>query len=169
MALVALGLGLELIGHIAHSRAMSSLENEGAASWYLQTTQYGKAWITRNVLLGLSFSLALLLLLTTPSGSLAFIGWTVLAVLMISAGAISRSLFFVLVIPTTMPGAFFWKNKAFEEHARESGLVDMEQVGVVRELHGKFKFDELLETIKTTTPKILFKHIKDIVVWKKIR
>ena len=68
-----------------------------------------------------------------------------------------------------MPGAFFWKNKAFEEHARESGLVDMEQVGVVRELHGKFKLDELLETIRTTSPSTLYRHIKDIVVWKKIR
>lgn len=169
MVLIALGLGLELIGHIAHSRAMGSLENEGAASWYLQTTQYGKAWITRNVLLGLSFATALLLLVTAPGGNLAFTAWWTLALLMISAGAISRSLFFVLVIPTTMPGAFFWKNKAFEEHARESGLVDMEQVGVVRELHGKFKLDELLETIRTTSPSTLYRHIKDIVVWKKIR
>jgi len=39
---------------------------------------------------------------------------------------------------------------------------------VVRELHGKFKLDELLETIRTTSPRTLFKHIKDIVVWKKI-
>jgi len=145
MTLVALGLGIELVGHIAHSRAMSSLENEGAASWYLQTTRYGKAWITRNVLLALSFAAALLMLATAPSGVMAVISWSLLAVLMISAGAISRSLFFVLVIPTTMPGAFF-----------------------VRELHGKFKLNELIETIRTTSPSTLFKHIKDIVVWKKI-
>jgi hypothetical protein len=36
----------------------------------------------------------------------------------------------VLVIPTTMPGAFFWKNKGFEEHARQIGLARMPQVGV---------------------------------------
>ena len=39
-------------------------------------------------------------------------------------------LFYVLVIPTTMPGAFFWKNKGFEEHARDIGLANMPQVGV---------------------------------------
>jgi hypothetical protein len=30
-----------------------------------------------------------------------------------------------------MPGAFFWKNKAFEQHARDIGLANMPQVGVV--------------------------------------
>ena len=44
---------------------------------------------------------------------------------------VSRALFYVLVIPTTMPGAFFWKNKAFEDHARDIGLANLPQVGVV--------------------------------------
>ena len=48
---------------------------------------------------------------------------------------VGRALFFVLVIPTTMPGAFFWKNKGFEEHARDIGLADMPQVGVVPRSH----------------------------------
>jgi hypothetical protein len=48
---------------------------------------------------------------------------------------ISRTLFYVLVIPTTMPGAFFWKNKDFEEHARDIGLANMPQVGVVAHGH----------------------------------
>ena len=43
---------------------------------------------------------------------------------------VSRALFYVLVIPTTMPGAFFWKNKGFEQHARDIGLANMPQVGV---------------------------------------
>jgi len=42
-----------------------------------------------------------------------------------------RALFYVLVIPTTMPGAFFWRNRAFEEHARETGLAKMPQTGVL--------------------------------------
>jgi hypothetical protein len=29
-----------------------------------------------------------------------------------------------------MPGAFFWKNKGFEEHARDIGLAERPQVGV---------------------------------------
>jgi hypothetical protein len=48
---------------------------------------------------------------------------------------IGRALFYILVIPTTMPGAFFWKNKGFEEHARDVGLADMPQVGVVPACH----------------------------------
>ena len=48
---------------------------------------------------------------------------------------ISRALFYVLVIPTTMPGAFFWKNKGFEQHARDIGLAHMPQVGVVPLTH----------------------------------
>jgi len=46
-----------------------------------------------------------------------------------------RALFFVLVIPTTMPGAFFWRNRGFQEHARETGLANLPQVGVVPEGH----------------------------------
>jgi hypothetical protein len=46
-----------------------------------------------------------------------------------------RALFYALVIPTTMPGAFFWRNKGFEEHARESGLARMPQVGVLPDAH----------------------------------
>ncbi len=53
----------------------------------------------------------------------------------LAALLIGRALFYVLVIPTTMPGAFFWKNKGFEEHARDIGLANMPQVGVVPHLH----------------------------------
>jgi hypothetical protein len=48
---------------------------------------------------------------------------------------VSRALFYVLVTPTTMPGAFFWKNKGFEEHARETGLAHLPQVGVIPDIH----------------------------------
>jgi hypothetical protein len=50
-----------------------------------------------------------------------------------------------------MPGAFFWKNQGFVEHARETGLADMPQLGVAYEKHHAFKLDELIDTIKTTT------------------
>jgi len=39
------------------------------------------------------------------------------------------------VIPTTMPGAFFWRNKGFEDHARATGLARMPQVGVLPDPH----------------------------------
>ena len=53
----------------------------------------------------------------------------------LAASIIGRALFYVLVIPTTMPGAFFWRNKGFEEHARETGLANMPQLGVVPDSH----------------------------------
>jgi hypothetical protein len=34
-----------------------------------------------------------------------------------------------------MPGAFFWRNKGFQEHARETGLANMPQVGVIPDTH----------------------------------
>ena len=46
-----------------------------------------------------------------------------------------RALFYAVVIPTTMPGAFFWRNRGFEEHARETGLAEMPQVGVLPDCH----------------------------------
>ena len=51
------------------------------------------------------------------------------------AALIGRALFYVLVIPTTMPGAFFWNNKSFEQHARDIGLANMPQVGVIPDAH----------------------------------
>jgi hypothetical protein len=60
----------------------------------------------------------------------------------------SRSLFFVLVIATTRPGAFFWKNEGFDDHARATDLADAPQHGVVYERQHAFKVDELLQTIR---------------------
>jgi hypothetical protein len=57
-------------------------------------------------------------------------GWAVVGAVLVTTSLVSRALFYVLVIPTTMPGAFFWKNKAFEDHARDIGLANMPQVGV---------------------------------------
>jgi hypothetical protein len=49
----------------------------------------------------------------------------------LATSVVGRALFYVLVIPTTMPASFFWKNKGFEEHARATGLARRPQVGVV--------------------------------------
>ncbi len=132
--LLVLGLAAETLGHWAHARAMSASEDEGGASYYVQSTTFGKTFLLRNYVLGASLvaSIVLLgLLLTRPGigliavAALALIGCAVLA-----TSIVSRALFYVLVIPTTMPGAFFWKNKGFEDHARAIGLAHMPQVGV---------------------------------------
>ena len=127
---IAVGLTLEAVGLLAHARALKAAHNEGAASFYEQTTTYGYPYWLRNGLLGLSLLLALAVVVL--GNALLFAPLTLAA---LTAAIIGRALFYVLVIPTTMPGAFFWRNRGFEEHARETGLAAMPQVGVVMDGH----------------------------------
>jgi DMSO reductase iron-sulfur subunit len=131
---MGLGLALEGLGLLLHARDMCAAESEGAVSHYVQKTTFGKTWLTRNVLLGASA----LGLFAGPLYLHADFGvalWAAFAVTALLVAVVGRALFYVLVIPTTMPGAFFWKNKAFEQHARDIGLAEMPQVGVVPHAH----------------------------------
>lgn len=128
--LVAAALLLEGIGLVAHVRDLRGRGEEGDASLYEQATTYGNAYWLRNGLLLLSLPLALGAGATASAVLFALLALTVLA-----AAILGRALFYVLVIPTTMPGAFFWRNKGFVEHAREVGLADMPQLGVVPDGH----------------------------------
>ena len=125
---------VEGIGHRAHARDMGRAEHEGGASYYVQTTTFGKTFLLRNALLGTNIALAgallAVMLLRDGPGNTTLLGWAVVGVIAVATSLISRALFYVLVIPTTMPGAFFWKNKGFEDHARAIGLANMPQVGV---------------------------------------
>jgi DMSO reductase iron-sulfur subunit len=135
---LTLGLAVEAVGHFAHAKAMASAEHEGGASYYVQNTTFGKTFMLRNALLGANLLLAsaLLLSLLWQGGSLfSLLGWALVGAVLVASSVISRALFYVLVIPTTMPGAFFWKNKGFEQHARDIGLANMPQVGVVPLAH----------------------------------
>jgi hypothetical protein len=133
-ALMCVGMLAEGIGHTAHAKAMSSAEHEGGASYYIQTTTFGKTFKLRNTLLGLNLGLACALLASMlvldTAGVFTLLGLAVVGATLVATSLIGRALFYVLVIPTTMPGAFFWKNKAFEDHARDIGLANMPQVGV---------------------------------------
>lgn len=133
-AVLCLGMAIEGIGHTAHSRAMGAAEHEGGASYYVQTTTFGKTYVLRNTLLGLNLLLACALLssmlVLEVVNVTTLLGLAMVGVVQIATSVMGRALFYVLVIPTTMPGAFFWKNKGFEEHARHIGLANMPQVGV---------------------------------------
>lgn len=153
------GLLIEGIGHKLHAHDMQRSENEGAASYYRQLTQYGKSYILRNVLLGVNVVLALMIAMTGIHDTISIVLAVALTFSMLVMGMFGRSLFFVLVIPTTMPGAFFWKNDGFVDHARETGLAEMQQVGVVYERHHAFKVDELVQTIKENSIKDMIKHV----------
>lgn len=158
--IIVMGLAIEGIGHILHARDMQAIENEGAASYYRQVTQYGKSYLLRNVLLGLIIILAMTIAVLGITNTLGLVLAIILLLSMLVMGLFGRSLFFVLVIPTTMPGAFFWKNEGFVDHARETGLAEMQQVGVVYERHHAFKLDELIKTIKAHSIQDMVEHIR---------
>jgi len=162
-AVIAAGLALEGVGLIIHARDMQALGNEGAASYYRQVTQYGLSYLFRNALLGFSLLLAGWLATAGASGFSAIAGLMLLTVTMLTSSAFGRSLFFVLVIPTTMPGAFFWKNSGFVEHARDTGLADKPQHGVAYERHHEFKVKELMQTIREHSLQDMIAHVKGIV------
>jgi len=128
---MALGLIIEAIGYYYHARDMKKQGAEGAAAQYDLSTRFGKTYMARNIILALN----LVALAMLANGVLGIEAWLLIALSMLVTAAIGRALFYVLVIPTTMPGAFFWKNKAFQEHARETGLAHRPQVGVVYERH----------------------------------
>jgi len=147
-SLITIGVIIEGAGLLAHAQDLQPATSEGAASFYEQTTTYGKSYWMRNILLVISLLLALGIALTGTTSAIAFV---LLALLMLDTAIIGRALFYVLVIPTTMPGAFFWRNKGFVEHAREVGLADMQQLGVAYERHHKFDVKELIDTIRNTS------------------
>jgi len=132
-ALVIGGLAFEGAGLFAHARDLKAGGGEAAASHHRQTTLFGYTYGLRNVLMAANAGFALYLGTAGPDGGTGLVLWGLLSVSVIASALIGRALFYVLVIPTTMPGAFFWKNTAFEEHARKTGLADLPQVGVVPE------------------------------------
>ncbi len=132
-AAFVLGLLVEGIGLYAHNHDLNRSENEGGAAHYIQCTTFGKTYIFRNWLLALTVVSALGLLILNISGfhsPILLLCWLALSLLNCFSAAIGRALFYILVIPTTMPGAFFWKNKGFEQHARDIGLADNPATGV---------------------------------------
>lgn len=159
-ALTAAGLMLEGVGLLVHARTVGRQQSEGAASFYEQRTTFGKSYWLRNGLLLSALLLAVGLALTGSAQPQAF---ALLALLALASAVIGRALFYVLVIPTTMPGAFFWKNQGFVEHAREVGLATMPQLGVVYQRHHRFKLGELLETLRSTSLREKIMQVKCII------
>ena len=130
-----IGLIIEGLGHISHTHYLKTRGREGAVSYYELITTFGKTYITRNILLAVNIMVATGLFFSASESLVSLSVWVLLAISIIISALVSRALFYVLVVPTTMPGAFFWKNKGFEEHARESGLANMPQVGVIADTH----------------------------------
>lgn len=158
---VLAGLVIDAVGHLFHARYLKTGEGEAQASWYEQTTTFAWPFYLSQGLLVVAIIAASLNILD-PS----VFTWVVLLLAYLGFAVIKRSLFFALVIPTTMPGAFFWKNQGFQEHAKETGLAKMPQVGVEYEVHRVFKVSELIKTIKETSLKEAQTQLKSIFIWK---
>ncbi len=134
-SVISAGLFLEIVGLYFHQRDMIRQGGEAAASHYEQLTKFGKTYAVRNAGLftGLAFAMSLSLIRLDDVTGLSV--WIAAAIVITATALTGRALFYALVVPTTMPGAFFWRNKGFEEHARETGLARMPQVGVLPDLH----------------------------------
>lgn len=156
---VAIGLLLEGVGLYFHNRDLGHSESEAAASFYEQGTTYGRSYWLRNGLLVTGIVLASSMLVMGATGVTAF---GVLSLTALFSAILGRAMFYVMVVPTTMPGAFFWKNEGFVEHARETGLADMPQLGVAYERHHAFKLGELLQTLRETSLKNKLDQLKRI-------
>lgn len=125
-----LGIVIEGLGLILQAKELNRVEHEGAASHYIQTTTFGYTYFLRNSLLCIS-AIMTMIIAAGASVIITALAASILVLSTIGSAFIGRALFYVLVIPTTMPGAFFWKNKAFEQHARDIGLDHNPNSGVV--------------------------------------
>ena len=164
--ITAAGLVIEAIGLVFHARYLKQGSGEGQAAHYEQTTTFGKTYRLRNILLGLNLVFALVIAYTGLSGLVGVLGGLLFIASLVLMAYLGRIIFYALVIPTTMPGAFFWKNKGFIEHARESGLADMQQLGVAYERHHKFDVTQLLQTIRENSLADMWAHTKNILTGK---
>lgn len=129
------GLLLEAVGLWFHARDLRRAGGEAAAAQREQVTSFGYVYRARNLLLGAGALALTALAATGAHGAGALALWAVTGAGIVGAAVLGRMLFYALVIPTTMPGAFFWRNRAFEEHARATGLAALPQVGVAQHGH----------------------------------
>ena len=134
------GLGLQGASLAAHVRYLDRRGAEAAVSRRLMLTTYGKTYAARWASwAGLTLAAIVMIVLGVVGAGLkpapALVVWGVILCLALAHEVVGRALFYVVVVPTTNPGAFFWGNKVFESHARHTGLAAMPQVGVAPEGH----------------------------------
>ncbi|RDH80761.1 MAG: aspartate carbamoyltransferase [endosymbiont of Galathealinum brachiosum] len=133
--LMFIGLMIEAVGHYFHAKHLNVKGREGAVSYYEQVTTFGKTNLLRLAMLFTNILVVASLMFVTSPSPIIMALWVLLVLSVLASSLISRAMFYVMVVPTTMPGAFFWKNKGFEEHARETGLANTVQAGIIADAH----------------------------------
>jgi len=121
---------LEGFGLYRHAHYLKFGSGEADAAGREQAITFGKTYLARNIGLGVNAVLVAAVAGLSLSGATGLSLWALIAVSTIGLAVVGRALFYVVVMPTTMPGAFFWKNPGFQDHARDTGLAEMQQVGV---------------------------------------
>lgn len=130
-----LGLLLQGASLLAHGRYLKRRGEEAAVSREILRTRFGKTWIARFGSLGILAAAGIFFVLRPAEEGVSLGIWGILFLLALVHEGVGRALFYVAVVPTTIPGAFFWGNRSFQAHARRSGLAALPQVGVAPEKH----------------------------------
>jgi DMSO reductase anchor subunit len=131
-----IGCGIQAAALAAHLRYLKARGAEAAVSRMMMLTDFGKTYRARHGSLGILALAAAGFMVAGVDGVTALLIWGAVSVLAILHELVGRAMFYVLVVPTTMPGDFFWRNQGFEAHARETGLARMPQLGVLADGHG---------------------------------
>ncbi len=132
---LAAGLLLQCLSLFFHRRDLKRRGEEAAVSRMLMLEEHGKINRLRLILLGTLMGVSLFLIGISLKGGFGLAAWGSVFILALFNEIIGRALFYVLVVPTTVPKAFFWGNQRFEADARKTGLATLPQVGVADEGH----------------------------------
>lgn len=161
--IAAIGLIIEAIGLFFHAQDLQQGSGEGTAAHYEQTTTFGNTYWLRNILLAVNILVALIISITGLAGIIGILTGIIFVISLLVTAYLGRILFYTIVIPTTMPGGFFWKNKGFVDHARETGLAKMPQVGIAYEKPHKFDMKALIHTVNTNSITDMLTQLKTIL------
>ncbi|MFQ5580113.1 MAG: DmsC/YnfH family molybdoenzyme membrane anchor subunit [Nitrospiria bacterium] len=129
------GLILQGLSLYVHRMDLNRRGEEAAVSRMLMSGTHGKVHCLRIAVWGILMAASLAFTFIPLHGEIALVAWTLVLILALFNELIGRALFYVLVVPTTIPRAFFWGNERFKTGALRSGLAVLPQVGVVEEGH----------------------------------
>ncbi len=129
------GLIIQRVALYTHLRYLNKKGEEAAVSQMLMIEVFGKTTSARKISSIVLIILALWFSFFPPVSDSGFLVWILMTLLALMHEVIGRALFYVSVVPTTVPRAFFWGNQSFENLARKTGLAQRPQVGVLFEDH----------------------------------
>lgn len=107
---------------------------EGRAAIIRLKGDHGAAWLSR-VALALAASVVLCGALAAGAVGMTTALVSLALALTLAGEVLERSLFYRVVVPTSMSGGYFLKNRRFEDLARETGLARDPTVGVAPDPH----------------------------------